>query len=299
MQQVEFNVFYLIRSVKKHLLIFIGINIAVLILSIVYSLLAPVKYEAKAIFYPFSPESSDPRIMMYEEAHFSVFGYSDQVERYTKIGKSNGVKYTLAAKYDLFNRYKIDTDSIKLAKSKLLEMMTSEVLKFEKGENGGVLLSVFDANPDTAAMMCNDVISLIDSINTSLLVEKNIKVFNLYKLQLTELDNGIREIKDSINIVLRSDDKYKDNTIKMLHAQLGFSAEEYAKVKTKYELSKTLTSKQLNSLYQVEPAQAPYKKAKPNRKAIIAGALIISLILSTIAFTILEFVKDNKEKFVF
>jgi len=299
MQQIEFNVFYLLRSVKKHLKLFLAINVVIALLSLVYALTAPVKYQSKVVFYPFSPESSDPRLMLYEESRFSVFGYSDQVERFTRIGKSNSVKYALASKYNLYKRYNITTDSIPAAKNQLLEYMTGGVLKFEKGENGGIMLSVVDADRDTAALMCNSVVALIDSINASLLVEKNIKVFNLYKSQANELEKGLQHLKDSINVVVRSKDRFKEYTIKALQSQLNYSAEEFAKVKTKFELSKTLTSRQLNSLYLVEPAQPSFKKAQPNRKLIIAGSIVIGLLLSTVGFTIVEFLKDNKKKFKF
>lgn len=299
MQQLEFNVSFILRSIKKYSKTFIAINFFVVTSAIIYTFLTPVQYESKAIFYPYSPESSDPRIMLYDEASFSVFGYSDQVERYSKIGKSNRIKFYLANKYNLYQRYKIKTDSMKLAKFEILEELGSNVLKFGKGENGAVIVTVQYFDRDTAAMMCNDVVEQIDSTVSAFLIEKNTKVFNLYAKQFSQLAQGIDDLKDSIGVVMKSKSPDKLEIVKMLQSQINFSLEEYTKAKTKYELSKTLTSRQLKMLLLVESAEPSFKKSIPNKKLIIGSAFTISLLFSTFVCVVFAYVKENRKKFSF
>ncbi|MFN0047795.1 MAG: hypothetical protein ACKVOU_01585 [Cytophagales bacterium] len=297
MQQIEFNVFFFIQSVKKHLKTFLVINAIVAISALIYTLVTPVLYESKAVFYPYSPESNDPRIMLYDEAHFSVFGYSDQVERYINIGKSNGIKYFIANKYNLAKRYQLDTLGNKPIKYKILEKIHGN-LKFAKGEQGAITVSYTFFDRDTAALICNDIVNQIDSVNASLFIQKNIEVFNLYKMQLAQLEASISTMKDSVNNLANSKQQGDSKLSSIVQSQLDFSLAEYAKAKVKYELTKSFTTRQLRTLYLIEPAQATYKKAFPDRKLIIGGAVIVCLLLTTVTFSIVEFVKNNKEKFL-
>lgn len=295
MQQIEFNIFFIYKSVAKNIKAMAFILALVAIASTVVSFILKTKYESKVVFYPYSAESSDPRLMMYDEAQFGVFGYSDQVERYMNLGKSRSIKLDLAKKYNLYKRYGINDDtSNKFADFEIEEKLYSAI-KFKKGEHASIILTVWDFDRDTAALMANDIVFKIDSLSRQQIIQRNIHLYKVYEAQFNEFAKYVTQLKDSLQYY--SGKKKSEAKILALKAQLEPALDEYSKLKTKYELSKSLKENGLNTIYVVERGQAPYRKVFPNRKLIIGGSVVVSFVLLVIGFSTAEYVRANKKKF--
>lgn len=292
MQQIEFNIFYVIRSVRKHFKLFVILLSLATLGGVIVAFVLPVEYESKITFYPFSAESSDPRIMAYQQAEYGVFGYSDQTERYMNIGKSGAVRLRLAQKFNLYSKYGIDKGS-PLADLKVIDEATKHI-NCKKGEQGAVVLNVYHSDRDTAALIANEMLLLIDSIIRSQFREKNRTVYELYKKQLENQSKAVAFISDSLSKL--SKDNKNQMAVNSLQLQLKEEYAELATLRTKFEFSKVTSWDGVKSTFQIERGLPSYQKAKPFRKLIIGGSFVITFVLLIILFTTIEFIKDNKDK---
>lgn len=287
MNQIHINIWFAINAIKKNFVLFVSIQIAVVVGTVIYSLFLKDEYEARTTFYPYSAEASDPRIMLYQEATFSIFGYSDQVERFMTYAKSRDILFYLTEKYDLINRWEIDTTKKKW-KQKLLLKYANKV-QFGKGPHGSIEMAVFDTDPDTAAIIANDIVTKIDEKARTLIKQRNKGVLEMYKNSHDEMLAFVNSIKDSI--ILYKNDKEK---AKLFDYQLEQSYEGYVKMKLLYEQAKSLAERNLVTLQVAEIAEVPYKKAKPARTIMVISAFLISIFASAILFSIVAIIQNNK-----
>lgn len=288
MKPIEINIFYILHVIQKNRNPLLIINLTFIAVSIVVVFLLPVYYESKVVFYPYSPESSDPRIMLNPEASFSVFSDVDQSERYILIGKSQRIKEILIERYDLYARYGIEKGTEKAKFKIMLELQDN--LNIRKLENGSVAVSAFDFSRDTAAMMANDVVAEIEKIVDEATREKNQKIYTVFENQYSYMSQYVASLKDSI--VWNQKNKNTQNVL-ALQKQLEFAMEEFTKTKVRYEQAKTISLNDLKSILIVEPAQPAYKKARPKRMIIVGIVAILSTLLSISGFALVDYIKSE------
>ncbi|MDX2196347.1 MAG: Wzz/FepE/Etk N-terminal domain-containing protein [Cytophagales bacterium] len=288
MKTIDINIFFIVDAVKKRFKAFAYTNLAIVLLATGVSFLLPVYYESKIVFYPYSPEASDPRTLLAEEIFVAVFSDIDQSEKFILLGKSRSIKKYVIDKYNLYKRYKIDPQKPG-AEYKILKTL-EENFKFKKLENGGVEISVFDYDRDTAAYMANDIVTKIDITANQNIKIKNQKLFDVYEMQHNRLLRYVNSLKDSLKAVRKNRRTDMKNEV-ALNNQIAFAMEEYTKIKFRYEQSSTIKDYDLKTLMVVEEAQPNYEKARPKRAYIVAGAFAVGLLLTTVVFASIEFFK--------
>ena len=291
MQQIDINIFFIIASVRKHFKLFIAITIIATLISAVIAYIIPVQYESKAFFYPYSPEASDPRNFLYDQIGIGVYSNSDETEKFMTIANSKMVKLQIVEKYNLFKRYNIDTVN-HAGEAKVIHELTSKV-KLKKEENGGLMLSVLDRNSDTAAMIANEFVSLIEKHYVAKTREKNQKVFNIYENHYQKMDAYINSLKDSLSIIRRKQKNFNAENEVGLSKQIEFAMEEYTKSKFKYEQALSMLSFDLKAMLVIEPAYPSYKKAQPNRVMIVGITFLAVMLIASILLATLEYLKSG------
>ncbi|MDX2189162.1 MAG: hypothetical protein SFY32_04795 [Bacteroidota bacterium] len=287
MQQIQINIIFVLKAIHKRLALFIGLNIAVVIITTVISYTLPKYYESKVVFYPYSPEATDPRTFLYKEkVDIYVFSYLDQSDRYILTCHTKKVLDTLVRKYDLYKRYKVNMNEPKEIMNFYADLVGNIVVK--KGENGAVLLSVFDQNPDTAAMMANEILKLVEEADIEKMRERNQKVFEIYQQHYIKMNGYVNSLKDSLDKIRAARKNAFKEEVAIIN-QMDYTMEEFTKVKFQYEQAKSLVNQTLRTIYLIEPAQPNLKKARPKRLYMIAGALLASLFFTTIGFAAFHF----------
>jgi membrane-associated protease RseP (regulator of RpoE activity) len=283
MQQINIDIFFFIKSVKKHKKVFYAINIISTIAAFVIVFLLPVYYESKVVFYPYSPEASDPRGFFGEKLKFNVFSDIDQSEKFILMAKSKTVKVAVIKKFDLSKRYKIDTTKPD-AEFKVLGEFTDN-MKLKKEENGGIIISAFDQNRDTAALIADAIVSQIEILSQNNIREKNAKILEVLKSNYDKMDEYIKSLR------AKSDESEAKK--QAIGKELEFALQEFTSLKFKYEQTKALVGNDMKSILIIEPASATYKKARPARMIIIGSCMIIVFITSVLFFGAVEFLKHE------
>jgi LPS O-antigen subunit length determinant protein (WzzB/FepE family) len=280
-QHINFNIFFLVETFKKYLKQIIVFNALVAVVAIVTAFILPVAYESKVIFYPYSPEASDPRNMLNFAESFDVFSKEDHSQKFIYIGKSKNLKREIADKYHLIKRYEISADSMEM-ESKLMDKMDDNIV-FKKGERGAVLLSVFDRNRDTAAIIANDLVYMVEKESQREIREKNYKVFEVYEAQYRYVEKVLNEIEQKEALI-------KQKTDHNLNKQSA-AIENYNAIKLRYEQAKSLLNTDLKTISVVEYATPTYKKARPKRLIIVGISVLLGFVFSLTSLALKDYFK--------
>src|SRR3989338_8581443 len=137
-----------------------------LISSIVVSLLIESKYKSTVVLFPSTTSSISKSILSDEvgrNTDILRLGEEEEADQLLQILYSDEIRNKIIQKYNLRQHYNIDEDD-KYMKTKLQEEYENNVT-FERTKYVSVEINVLDHNPDTAALIANDIASFLDSVN--------------------------------------------------------------------------------------------------------------------------------------
>lgn len=257
----DFTLLDIIRLVINKRKLFILVGSSVLVLSIVVSLLLPVYYKSTCILYPFNPEAYDPRNV---DKAATPYGSSFDGDRIMAIAESRDIQHYIIEKYNLLDRYEIDRSDL-MADIKVRERFTGN-LKVIENEFSAIEISFMDQNPDTAAIIVNDMVSKIDDLNKKPLMDINQKIFESYEKVVSEKYHGL----DSIQKMMR------DSRSDVLSLELLRTITDLNIARKSLELIKS----DFSTLNIIQPAESIAKKAYPKRAVIVLTSVGISLFLT-------------------
>jgi hypothetical protein len=160
----------------------------------------------------------------------------------------------------------------------------SENMKIKKEENGGIIISAFDQNRDTAALIANEIVYQVEQLSLNNIRDKNIKVLEVLKSNYLKMDEYVKS--------LRQESENSGSKKKAVDKELEFALQEYTSLKFKFEQTQALVGNDMKSILVIEPASASYRKARPFRSLIVGGTIIISLIVTTLGLGVKEFLKQ-------
>ena len=127
------------------------------------------------------------------------FGEEEEAEHLLQILNSDEIRYNIIQKYHLMQHYDIDMDD-NYPNTKLNKEYDSNI-SFRRTEFMSIEIKVLDHNPDTAALIANDIASLLDSAKNRMQKTVAIKAFEIVASEYNGLKEYIREIKDSLEIL--------------------------------------------------------------------------------------------------
>ncbi|HIA10755.1 MAG TPA: hypothetical protein EYN38_04530 [Flavobacteriales bacterium] len=177
------------------------VSVAAAILSAVFS--APFfikpKYESRVILFPGST-SSISKAVLNESAGIKndilEFGEEEQVDQLLQILNSDDIKFRIISKYNLMSHYDIDADgSYPITK---LNKEYDDNISFRRTEFMSIEIKVLDIDPDTAAMIANDISNLLDTAKNRMQKDIAVKAFEIVKTEYDGLTTYIASIKDSL-----------------------------------------------------------------------------------------------------
>ena len=308
MTSSEHNSFDLISFLwlKKTTLISIGILAA--ISSAIVSLIIEEKFESTVTLYPTKTSSVTFNQNITEDQSISKFGEDQEAEQMLQILESSSIRSRIINKYDLISHYEIDLSS-EYVNTDLTKTYLKNI-SFKRNNNGAVLINVLDKNPDTAALIANDIASLFDSIKNAMIHERALTDFKIKKQKLNKIKAEVQSLRDTMTSLssmgVVTDDAYRALTegyvnakdakmkesfrlkmnmtekyvsvLKSFHIKAGFLSKRLANMETSYEQAESDANSYLSHKFIVEKAYPAEKKAYPIRWLIVVLSTFSALL---------------------
>lgn len=324
------NILHFIFKWRKHLVI---IAIAAVVISSIVAMTIRPKYKSTVILFPATTSSISKALL--SEVNFKnddvlAFGAEEEAEQMLQILNSDEIRSKISEKYNLLAHYGIDpTDKFK--RTKLYEEFQSNIT-FKRTEYMSVKIEVMDTDPDTAALIGNDIARLHDSTKIRMQRERAVQALNIVKKEYFEKDAEINKMTDSIKILngmglydyeSQSEvtteqyaialSKGDQRAVKALEEKLKIIAmygsayvslrdnmelqrKQLNLLKTKYEGAKADAEQMLPQKFVVSNAFPAEKKSYPVRWVIVVVSTITTMLMAVIAILLFENFKQFKAK---
>ena len=309
----------LISFLWKNKMPLIIVGLISLLSSSVISFMIEEKFESTAALYPTKTSSVSISRNISEDQSISKFGEDEEAEQMLQILESSSVRIKVTEKFNLLEHYDIDLNS-KFKNTKLKEEYL-ENINFKRNNNGAVLITVLDKDPDTAALIANEITSLFDNIKNDMIHERAREDFIIKKNKLKKITSQIQDLKDTLSKlsllgVVRNDSyraltegfvNAKDSKIKksfkekmdmtekygsvLMSLQIKFQlfSERHHTLEISYEQALTNVNSNISHKFIVEKAYPSEKKAYP-----IRWLIVIMSTFSSILFAIAVILTNNK-----
>ncbi|HSZ24241.1 MAG TPA: hypothetical protein VK766_00905 [Cytophagaceae bacterium] len=266
---------------KKQLTI---ITITATLAGIALAFLLPVYYKSTCIFYPFSPKAYDPRYMFSEAGNIELFGTGDDADRVITIGNSSLITNYIIEKYNLIDRYNIDRND------KYFYIKATEKFKknysISEDDRSAITVSIYDQDPDTAAIIANDIVAQIDSYNRKPLIESNIKQLDKFKSDLQHKYATLDSLSQDSE---SKKQKYTDSEKDMVSIEMIRTYSDLKEAETRL----SILEQDFKTLYIIEKAAPIIKKAKPIRWLVVLITVFGTLFVYVIGTVLIEQYQKN------
>ena len=312
----SYDLIYFLWKNKTPLII---VGLISLLSSSIISFMIEEKFESTAALYPTKTSSVNISSDISEDQSISKFGEDEEAEQMLQILESSSVRIKVTEKFNLLEHYDIDLNS-KFKNTKLKEEYL-ENINFKRNNNGAVLITVLDKNPDTAALIANEITSLFDNIKNDMIHERAREDFIIKKNKLKKITSQIQDLKDTLSklslLGVVSNDSYraltegfvnaKDSKIKksfkekmdmtekygsvLMSLQIKFQlfSERHHTLEISYEQALTNVNSNISHKFIVEKAYPSEKKVYP-----IRWLIVIMSTFSSILFAIAVILTNNK-----
>lgn len=324
------NLFVFFYRWRKPLII---VTVIAAVVSIVVSLMMQNKYKSTVVLFP-TTTSSIAKALISEnntgKEDVLRLGEEEQAEQMLQILHSDEIRNRIIEKYNLLKHYDIDEDD-EYKNTKLQREFKSNVT-FDRTKFMSVEINVLDHDPDTAALIANDIASLLDTVNSRMrkeIANEALNIvqdeFNAQVAYIDMLEDSIRLLrkKGIINIevqteryteqmataILEGKTKAADQLKEKLDTlseyagvfanvrdQLYSEKKRLAVVRTKLREAQIDAERNLQSKFIVNSAYAAEKKSYPIRWLIVVVSTLSAFLLALILVLFYESVKGIKLK---
>lgn len=320
-------VLFLIKK-RKPLII---ITLAAAVVSSIVSLLIDNKFQSTVIMFPANSNSISKTLMAEDvtgKNDITAFGEEEQAEQMLQILNSDEIRWKIIEKYNLMQHYEIDQDE-KYKLTKLYKEYDSNI-SFKRTEFMSVRIDVLDKNPDTAAMIANDIAALLDSARNRMQQDRAREGLAIIEDKYFEMRDYLQLLEDSLTtlreygvhdyekqIEMLSQEYYKvlaqgnTSAAKKLEDKLEvlakygsahismteileYERERLALLRAKYEETKADAERSMTYKFIVNNAYPSEKKAYPIRWLIVVVSTISTLVLAILSLIFIENYKRFK-----
>jgi len=317
----------LVLLYKKKWLI-LSVSAISAIFFVIYALLLPNYYKSEVILYPASSSSVSQALLSVNAQSRDIlkFGEDEEVEQVQQILESEVIRNTIIKKYNLLHHYDIDT-SYKY-KIKLLYDTYNDNVSIKRTKYNSIKIQVLDQNPDTAALIANDISDLLDTTMNHLQKTRAIEAFNIVKREYQYLQDDIRKLNDSLTAIRNLGVNDYESQSEVLNQSLGqailkgnkkaekeiqqklniiakygsayvqlsnyleYLTEQASILKQKYAEADVDAKQKLSHKFIISKAYPAEKAAYPIRWLIVVGGVLASFILTLL---IIAFFKAKKQ----
>lgn len=324
------DLLYKIFYYKKPLIIITSIGFVV---SLIVSLLITPLYKSSVIVFP-APSTAISQAYIttlntYKKE--SVFGEKEEVEQILQVLNSDQLRSRIIQKYNLWKHYDIDSATTAYPIDKMMKTFNDRI-SFNRTEFMAVEIEVYDANPDTAALIANDISMQIDSVMNKMEKARAIEAFAIVK---QEYDGKVQKLKifeDSLSKIMRKgvfdyesqsevvNKAYADaisagnlrgaellkrqldtlakygSTYISLRDFLFYEKEQLSMLNSRYKEAEVDASQILTHFFVVNKAIKSDKKAKPKRSIIVVVSTLSTFAFAFIGLIFVELLRDLRRR---
>ncbi len=303
------------------------------VVSVLFSFLITPKFKSTVILYPTS-SSSIAKALLAENTgpkqDVMMIGEEEQTEQMLQILGSNKIRDRIRDKYDLYNHYGIGENE-SYRKTKFIRTYEDNI-EFRRTEYMAVKISVLDKNPDTAALIANDIAELLDSTKNVMQKERAMRAFKIVEAEYLQLKNEIQTMEDSLTALRKLGVHDYESQAEMINQQLaielakgnsrGIKAleerlsnlaqyggpyvsirdqlehekKQLSEIKAKYEEAKVDAEEVLPQKFVVESAYPAEKKSYPIRWIIVVVSTFSAFMLGLLILAILDSLSRYSKK---
>ena len=260
------------------------------------------------------------------------FGEEEQAEQLLQILNSDQIRDRIIKKYNLVDHYHIDTTG-KYVRTELYKTFESNI-EYRRTEFMSVEINVMDTDPDTAAMIANDISNLLDEVKNRIQRERAEKGLKIIEQEYTTLKSEVKSYEDSLTLLrykgvhdyeaqssvfneqlataiiengvnspaVKTIEEKLDTLAKYggtyvsLRDELQFLKEELIKLKTRYDQAKVDVQETLPASFKVNAAYPAEKKSYPTRWLIVALSAIGAFTVTLIVILTLDTIRAGIKK---
>jgi len=279
------NVVSLIFKYKLALLI---VGVFALIMSVLACIIIQPRYKSTVILFPSSSGSISQAIITESQQKKEVlsFGEEEDVEQLMQVLMSSEIRNRIIEKYDLFKHYDIDPNS-KYANTRLYKAYNSNI-DISRTQFMSIKIEVSDISADTAALIANDIASLVDSLIYKIQSERAYKAFVIVEREFLAQKQKIKNIEDSLSALSELgviDVKSQTEMYSEQHAIAIANGNERAKLEIEKKLDvlasygsthSILKEQMLEEIKQLAVLEAKYREAKIDLEQDLPNTYIVS-----------------------
>ncbi|HON53007.1 MAG TPA: Wzz/FepE/Etk N-terminal domain-containing protein [Bacteroidales bacterium] len=324
------DLLYKIYTYRKPLLIITSLGF---IISLIVSLFITPLYKSNVIVFP-APSTSISQSLITTINSYkkeSVFGEVEEVEQILQVLNSDELRSKIIKKYDLWKHYKIDSAKVKYPLDKMLKKFQDRI-NFKRTEFMAVEIEVYDPNPDTAAMIANDICMLIDTVMNRMEKERAIEAFQIVKYEYDSKVAQLNKLEDSLQFIMQKgvfDFESQSEVLNKAYADailanntrgaqelkkqldtlakygsayislrdfLYYEKEQLSLLNGRYKEAKVDAEQILTHFYVVNKAFKSDKKAKPKRIIIVTVSTLSTFALAFVLLIFVELLQDLRKK---
>ena len=332
-ERYSFNSNDLIYKVFHYIKPLIITTIIGAVAAIVVSLLITPLYRSTVIVYPAPSLSISQELIATKDAakKESMYGEDKETEQLLQVLNSDELRAKIIHKYNLWKHYGIDSANVKYPNDKMLKKYQKRI-SYKRTEYMAVEISVLDANPDTAALMANDIATLIDTVMNAMEHKRTKEALQIVEYEYKAKEEQIGMFKDSLRRIMEKgiyDYESQSEVVNEAYAQavasgntkgaerikeqldtlakygaayvslrdfLEFESEQLSALNQKYKEAKVDAEQILTHYFVVNKATKSDKKAKPKRAVIVAISTLATFIFTFIILIFIELVKDYRRQ---
>jgi capsular polysaccharide biosynthesis protein len=279
---MEINILTVLNILNRGKKYFFIVFIFTFVVSTIVAFLLPVIYGSTAVLFPLSPKSYDPRTKF---SYMELYGSVEDINRTVGIAESGEIRDYIVKKYDLAKRY--DYDTTKANDQYYLRQEYHGNLDVKESNQGSISITFYDKDADTAALIVNDIIEQINTINKSVVIDAIQKQFKTYQRVMQDKYNGLDSLAEILNAIKAQakSPSGEVTSMEMFHA--------YTRVK-EAEVNLEAIQDDVQTIQVIEKAIPNWKKEKPKRMFLIGSACLSTFII-TLLFLLIKDRKDFEE----
>ncbi|MBQ4216115.1 MAG: hypothetical protein II663_07570, partial [Bacteroidales bacterium] len=261
----------------------------------------------------------------------SMYGEDKETEQILQVLNSDELRTKIIKKYNLWKHYDIDSAHVKYPNDKMMKKYQKRI-SYKRTEYMAVEISVLDANPDTAAMIANDIATLIDTVMNQMEHKRAKEALQIVEYEYKAKEEQISMFKDSLRRIMEKgiyDYESQSEVVNEAYAQavasgntkgaerikeqldtlakygaayvslrdfLEFESEQLSALNQKYKEAKVDAEQILTHYFVVNKAIKADKKAKPKRAVIVGVSTLATFILTFIVLIFIELLNDFKRQ---
>jgi capsular polysaccharide biosynthesis protein len=307
--ELSFSV--IINIVKKRLKIIGVLVVFAAIVSAFFSGPRFIKpqYKSRAVIYP---------------SNLSPYGEESNAEQMLQLLYATNIKDSLIVKFDLYQRYKIDTSSASIKFS--MNQVLKERVSYNETKYESIEIEVMDENPDTAKLMVDEIIIQLNlqarnmhrekyaevvEINFNEMEKQRVRVDSMEaRLQYLRINHGILDymvqteeilkgymkmLANNTNVTNRKKAEdilnnlyLKGGEYKKLNRLADLTRDKYFSLNHQYENALKEFTKELTYTNMVVKPEVADKKSYPVRWVIVFSAMVFTLVAALAVFIPLD-----------